>query len=206
MKKTFSKVAGIAMVFVAGLFLFSAYNIIFAAVPQTPAPAGVVTPSQTIKASSADTAVIRFQITGDNADNTVTQVVVSIESTAGPTVTGDFTNLKVYKSADNALGAGDTVVGTQTTVNVGATTTITVTDTIGAAASWYIVTASTSAGAVNGHAFKAAMAANAITTGGTGGAAIGSVLLAAAVQALTVDTTAPTVNANMTGPANNSTG
>lgn len=180
-------------------------NLVLAAVSETTAPAGMVTSGQTVKASSTDTPVIRFRITGDNADNTVTQVAVTIESTAGPTVAGDFTNLKVWKSADNAFG-GDTAVGTQTTVNVGSTTNITVTDTIGNAASWYIVTASTSSSAVSGHAFKTTMGANAITTGGTGGATIGSALAAGAVQALTIDTTAPTINSNATGPANNSTG
>ncbi|TSC78088.1 MAG: hypothetical protein G01um101424_222 [Parcubacteria group bacterium Gr01-1014_24] len=204
----FSPVAILTAIFAVFILLsVVVYTVVYAAVSETTAPAGVVTPSQTIKASSTDTPLIRFQLTGNNADNTITQVVVSIESTAGPTVTGDFTNLKVFKSADNILDGGDTVKGTQTTVNVGSTTTITVTgETIGAAASWYIVTASTAAGAVNGHAFKATMAANAITAGGTGGAALGTALLAAAVQALTIDTVVPTVSASCTGPANLSTG
>lgn len=205
LRAKFFQVAVLAVVIIVSTFLFYVY-IARAAVTETTAPAGVVTPGQTIKASSADTPVIRFRITGDNADNTVTQVAVTVESTAGPTVAGDFVNLKVFKSTDNVLDGGDTVKGTQTSINIGTATNISVTDTLGAAASWYIVTVSTASGATNGHAFKVTMAANGVTTGGTGAAAIGSALLAAAVQALTIDTVAPTINTSVTGPANNATG
>jgi len=183
-------------------------DITRAAVSQTTAPAGMVVTSQTIKASSGETPVIKFQVTGTNADNTITQVAVTVESTAGPTVSGDFASLKVWKSADNIFDGGDTPVGTQTTVNVGSATNITVSESpLGAAASWYIVTVATSAGAGDAHAFKVTMAANtAVTVGGDGAGAITSSALAAgSIQALTIDTVAPALNAGMSGPQTGST-
>ncbi len=189
----------------AGFFI---PEITRAAVSQTTAPAGMAVMGQTIKASSVETPVIKFQLTGNSADNTVTQVTVTVESTAGPTVSGDFASLKVFKSADGIFDGGDTLVGTQTTVNVGSATNITVVEPpLGAAASWYIVTAATSAGAGNAHAFKVTMAANtAVTVGGAGAGLITSSALAAgSVQALTTDTVAPTLNVSMTGPATGST-
>src|SRR3989338_3226288 len=186
----------------AGLFV---PGVALAAVSETTAPAGTVVASQTIKASSADTPVIKFQITGNNANNTVTQVAVVLTDVTSAATT-DITNFKVFKSANNVFDCGDTLVGTQTTIAaVGPATNIAVTDTIGAAASWYFVTISTSATAVNNHAFQVTMAVNAITTGGTGAAAIGTALDPAPDTALTIDTVAPTLNVNTTGPATGST-
>ncbi len=179
-------------------------SIVHAAVTEAVATTSTVMPNQTIKASSTDTPVIKFRLTGDNADNTVTQVSVKPVSTAGPAVAADILNFKVWKSADSALDGGDTLVGTQTTIaTMGSATNITVTDTIGATSSFYIVTVATSSALVSGHAFRVDMAANAITAGGTGGAAIGSALTA--TNSLTGDTVAPTFNSNQSGPQNNST-
>lgn len=206
--KIFFKFAKLTAIFAVSVFLFSFYNNVYAAVSETTAPAGMTITNQTIKGNSADTPVARFRLTGNNVDNTLTQVTVSVSSTAGPTVSGDFTNVKVWKSSDNLFDGGDTAVGTQTTVNVGTDTNISVTDTIGNAASWYIVTVKTVASPTNGHAFKVAMPANAVVSGGTGGQnpMTTTALAAGAVQALTIDTVAPTVNTSTTGPANNSTG
>ena len=196
-------ITGLAILAVL-IWVSSSLPVARAAVTEATAPASMVVTGQTIKASSSNTPVIRFRLTGDNANNTVTQVAVTIAdaAAAGGTITaGDLASLKVFKSADNAFG-GDTEVGSQTTVAIGSATNIAVTDTLGANSSWYIVTVATSAGATSNRAFKATMAVNAITVGGDGAGTLGTALAAGAVQALTIDTTAPTVNNSATFPTN----
>ena len=103
---------------------------------------------------------------GTNAGGTGIRVIISDLSVPTGLVSGDFTELRVYRSTDNSFDGGDVLLGSETTVNIGAATLIDVTiifpngdpnraiPETPAASIFFIVTAVISGSATGGHAFR----------------------------------------------------
>ena len=137
--------------------------------------------------------VVEFGITQDAAE-TLSSVAVTVvaESTA---VSGDFASLKVYKEDGTTTGfqsGEDTLVGTQTTVNVGSATTIsTGTTAIGGTETTFYVVATLAASPTDTNAFSVDVAADGVATSANSPTV--TVLDGSATAIATIDTTAPTV-------------
>ena len=209
-------VLGIAIVIGYALYVYAAVSSNVAA--------SLATQNQTIKASSAPLAILGLNIAGDQ---TLASTTIGFIFSASGTTT-DLANLGVAISSGVAIYRDDKVAGTPGSYDatddviplsatstwvasgVNATTTLTFAtaeavppnDTGGNAGNDYFIVIQGSATAVNGHAFLAQMIPSNI--GWTGAPPAGPT--AVQTSTITVDTVAPTFNANCTGPANNSTG
>ena len=128
--------------------------------------------------------VVSFAISQD-AGETLTSVIVTVTSEAGPAVAADFANLRVYKEDGTTAGfqiGEDTAIGVaQAAINIGAATTINAgADAIGAGpgGTIYYVVATLSNSPGNGNQFSVDVATGA-------GAAV--VLSAGAVSLTVLD-------------------
>ena len=167
-----------------------------AAVVETTAATELITAGQKIKASSNYVALFGFGLTQDVAE-TLESVALQINQTAGTVISSDIAGLYVFAdngATDDQLDGTDTLVGTQTTVNVGAPTTV---STAGAAISSpitgnynFIVAVRTSATISNGDGFNASVPAGLATYLLSAGNVNATVMIPA--NALIADTVVPT--------------
>ena len=205
--------------------VFSIASVVFATVDSNVA-ASLTTQNQTIKASSSPVAIIGLNLAGDQ---TLASTTIGFIFSASGTTT-DLAALGAATSSGIALYRDDPDAGTSGSFDAAddvvplasapawvsdaggthATTTLTfaeaeavpANDTGDNSGNDYFVVIQTDDTAVNGHAFLAQMIPTNI--GWTGAQPAGPT--AVQTNAVTIDTVAPTVNANMTGPANGSTG
>ena len=120
---------GLIFVFLAvtSLLFFSSQTA-QAAVTEATAATELLTASQKIKLSSSYTSLFGFSLT-QTANETLSSLTLQLLGTVTPT--SDITGLRVYAdnsntgANDDAIDAGDTICGTNTSVNVGSPTTIT---------------------------------------------------------------------------------
>lgn len=107
---------------IIGGLLFTA-STAFAAISIGTAPTSLVTSATTVAASS-EKAVFEFALTANDSE-TLTSVGVTVTSSTA--VAGDFTEVSVYRDdGDGSYDSGDTEAGSNSTVNIGSTTTISV--------------------------------------------------------------------------------
>lgn len=113
-----------------------------------------------------DTAGNPVAVLGTNAAGT--GIYLNIDDLSTPTglVSGDFTDLRIYRSTDNVFDGGDLLLGNSGAVNVGGSTLVDATVVFGpgsanldipetpAAPVFFLITARISATAVTGHAFR----------------------------------------------------
>ena len=104
--------------------------------------------------------------------NGINLTVSDLSSTTG--ITSSALELRMYRSTDETFDSGDTQIGTQSTVNLGSTTTISPSASENPVDhTFYIVTAFINSTANDGNAFKLGFAQNGVTTSATSeGAAI----------------------------------
>lgn len=108
------------------LFIFS--QTAQAAVTEATPATELITSGQKIKLSSSYTPLFGFSLT-QSASETLSSVTLQLLGTVTPT--SDIAGLRVYAddsktgANDDVIDAGDTICGTNTTVNVGSPTTIT---------------------------------------------------------------------------------
>ena len=166
-----------------------------AAVVETTAATELITAGQKIKASSNYVALFGFGLTQDVAE-TLESVALQINQTAGTVISSDFSGLYVFAdngATDDELDGTDTLVGTETTVNVGVPTTV---STAGAIISPvtgdynFIVAVRTSASISNGDGFNASVPAGLATYLLSAGNVNATVMIPA--NALIADTVVPT--------------
>ena len=142
-------------------------------------------------ASGGEVQVFSIGIDGDGLAS-VNNVAVTISDLSAATglVAADFTELRLYRSADAVLG-GDTQIGTQATVTIGTPTTVSATTPDvppNATESFYLISAVISS--TVGHAFKVGFAAGGVTTSA---GALGTAVAAADANKLTIGPAAPTL-------------
>ena len=219
---SFSEALVLVLVGASSVLVLMGYAGIAHATIGTNAASSLSTFGQTIRASSTPVAVIGLNLVSDSEKFASTSI--AIIGSAGFT-TADFASLSTATSSGIALyrdnksvgttgsfDAADVVVPLSSAAWTGATTTLSLTgngevvpvDNTGAnAGSDYFIVLQTSGTAVNGHAFTANIYPGSIQwSASTPGGSPTTVT----TNSITVDTVAPTLNANMTGPANNSTG
>ncbi len=186
----------------------------------------LTTSNQTIKASSAATAVFGLNLAGDQTLASTT--VGFIFSASGTTTdiaslgTATSSGIAIYRddkatgtvgsfdAADDVVPLASAPVWLSSANGLNATTTLLFTaadavpanDTAGNAGNDYFVVIQSASSAVNAHAFLAQMIPTNI--GWTGVQPAGPT--AVSTNTITVDTVAPTLDVSTTGPANNSTG
>ncbi len=104
--------------------------------------------------------------------NGISVTLSDLSSTTG--ITSSDLELRMYRSTDETFDSGDTQIGTQSTVNLGSTTTISPSTSENPVDhSFYVVTAFINSSANDGNAFKLGFAQNGVTTSAGGeGAAI----------------------------------
>ncbi|MGA1195038.1 MAG: cohesin domain-containing protein [Candidatus Latescibacterota bacterium] len=125
----------------------------------------------------AEVQIFRYGLVGDGVAglNGVTLTLSDLSTSTGMSST-DVDSLKLYHSTDVTLDSGDTLIGSQTTVNVGSATTISTTSTdipTSGTTRYYLVSAKLSASAVGDHAFKVGFASGGVSTNaGTSGTAV----------------------------------
>ena len=113
--------------------------------------------------------VLTIGITGDGIASVISATVtLSDLTTATGLATSDFDKLKLYKSTDATFNfTTDTLIGEQTTINIGSPTTITATTPDvppNSVQTYYIVVAAPSGNAIPEHAFKSDFAAGGLST------------------------------------------
>ncbi len=205
----FSKVAILTGIVLIGIFLFYAY---IARATVTPTVTSLITQASTVKATSNPTAAIKVVIAVDAGETLTSLRVVATDSAStsfapamdlAALATDATSGIAIYNDAGSVSGSFDATDAVVTLSSASAfssgSTTLTLASA-GAAGTYYIVFRTASA-AVGGHSFVLTLPANGIDM-----SAADPTITAVSTSAITVDTTAPTVNANMTGPANNSTG
>ncbi len=158
--------------------------------------------------SAAVFAVVKFGLKDADAvsDDTLDSVAVTVIAGSPAITAADFASLSVYKdNGDGIFSAGtDTLLGTQTTVNVGSATTITTgTNALSgsASATTYFVVGTLAASPTEGRKFKMDVATNGITVTGS---AITTTALTGTTSHV-VDNTAPVLNTASTFPKNGDT-
>src|SRR4051794_27768366 len=113
---------------IAALTMLASSSVAFAAVTVTTQPLSLVTSPATALPSSSPQALFKF-VLGTDASDTLSSVALTINTNGTAVTTGsDLANVAVYRDA-NANGTfesgTDTLVASQTSVNVGSATTIT---------------------------------------------------------------------------------
>jgi len=190
-----------SFVLVATVLWSSALSALLFALPAKAAvtvatqPTEMISPGQTVKASSSDIPIIKFALT-QSASETLSSVTVTIVD-AGSTgvLSADIASLKVFKdNGDGVFGSGDLEAGSQTTVGIGTPTTITtsVNNAIGTSPTMFFVTIATSASwsdASPADAIAVSMAQDGIVTSANSP----NVTPLVGANALVADTTSPTV-------------
>ncbi|MEK7132892.1 MAG: Ig-like domain-containing protein, partial [Patescibacteria group bacterium] len=213
-----------AAILFAAIFLSAFLIVNKADATITPAVAASLTSfNQTIKASSVPTAVIGLNLVSDSekfastsvaflgsagfATTTDLAAVATSSASSGIAlfrdnkstgVFGQFDPDDVFVPLQSAIWNGAT-----TTLSLFANETVPINDLVNNLGNDYFIVIQTSAGAVNDHAFTVNMYPGSIqwsaSTPTNNPAAVST-------NTVTIDTVAPTLNAGMTGPANNSTG
>ena len=207
---------------IALALIFSISGVVFATVDSNVA-ASLTTFNQTIKASSSPVAIIGLNLAGDQtlASTTIGLIFSASGTTTDLAALGAATSsgIAIYRDdtggTQGSFDSGDDVVPlaaapTWVVSGTNATTTLTfsseevvpVNDTGDNSGNDYFIVIQSDDTAVNGHALLAQMIPTNI--GWTGVQPAGPT--AVSTNTVTVDTVAPTVNTNMTGPANGSTG
>ena len=156
--------------------------------------------SNTGTSAGQEVQLLSIGLTGD-AVATLSDVSVVLSDLSAPTglVSGDISELRLYRSADASLG-GDTQIGSQGTVTVGGPTRISVTATEfppNGTEQFYIVSAVIAGGATLGHAFKVGFSKGGVNTTFTG---VGSKVTASDANKVTfLSLSETTVAAGLTG-------
>ncbi len=206
-------------IFATGIFLFMFMNFARAAIG-TNTTAGLVTQSQTIKASSLPTAVIGLNLAA--APETLSSILLSINPTAGFATSTDLASLGVATSSGIALyrdvkgsgvpgifDAGDFVVplsvpptwtGATTTLTMATAEVVPANDTGGNLGNDYFIVIQTGASAVNAHAVSFSIYPGEVRYSGSTPANTPTALT---TNVIALDTLAPTVSS--TGPTNGAT-
>ncbi|MBI5003560.1 Ig-like domain-containing protein [Candidatus Kaiserbacteria bacterium] len=184
--------------------------------------ASLTTQNQTIKASSTPVAIISLNLAGDQ---TLASTSIAFTGSGGFSTTTDLailanatsSGVAVYRDikgsgTPGSFDAGDVVVpllmastswnGSTTTLTFATPEIVPANDTGGNAGADYFIVIQTTAGATNSHAFTASIYPG--SNGWTGAQPAGP--SAITTNTVTIDTVAPTLNVNMTGPQNGSTG
>lgn len=127
--------------------------------------------------SGGEVQIFGIGVTGNNS-TTVSAVSLTIDAPSSGTIeAADFASLKFYKSSSSVLDGSATLLGTQTTVNIGTSTTITAssadTPPLGSE-TFYLASAVVSS--TPGNSFTVAFPASGLTTsiGGLGSSFVGS--------------------------------
>ncbi|KKS23568.1 MAG: hypothetical protein UU82_C0026G0001, partial [Candidatus Nomurabacteria bacterium GW2011_GWC2_41_8] len=122
-KNTLFYFFGAPFLIVAGLLMFapSAQAAVISMQPTEMISAG-----QKAKASSSNIPIIEFAISATNGIDSISSVTVTIvDAGATGVASGNLANIKIFKDeGDGLFGAGDVEAGSQSTVNIGAPTTI----------------------------------------------------------------------------------
>lgn len=213
-----------AAVLLAAIFLSASLVGVARATVSSNVAASLSTFGQTIKASSTPTAIIGLNLAGDQ---TLASTTIGFVFSASGTTT-DIANLGIATSSGIAVYRDDATAGVQGSFDAAddvvplsaipvwqsfgtnATTTLTFAnaevvpadDTGNNSGNDYFIVLQTTGSAVNTHAFLAQV--NPTNIGWTGVPPAGPTTVQ--TNAITIDTVAPTLNVNTTGPANNSTG
>jgi len=126
-------------------------------------------------APGSEVTALTLGVTGDGVEFAQSlALTLSDLSAATGLLASDFSALKVYMSSDSLYDASDSLMATNTTVNVGSSTTLSYThiapkDSL----RYYIVRVATASAATAGHAFRVGFAAGGLTsTMGTLGSAV----------------------------------
>ncbi|MBM3260910.1 hypothetical protein FJY93_00660 [Candidatus Kaiserbacteria bacterium] len=203
---------------ILSVFLFTGLHIASAAITSNTAADLTIT-GQTIKASSTPLAVIGLNV-AVNAGEKLASTSIMIAGSNGFAVATDLAPLGTATSSGIALyrdtngngrfdAAADTVVPLASApVFTGATTTLSLTGAgetpiSNAGGNNYFLVVQTAGAAVNGHAFTVSIYPGNIQYSSATPAGSPTALT---TNTITVDTTAPALNAGMTGPMNGSTG
>ena len=123
--------------------------------------------------------IFAIGLTGDGV-STVSSISLTLSDLSGATglVTGDFSELRLYRSTDVILDGGDTQIGAQVSVNVGSATVVNATTPdvpANGTEIFYIISAVLSTGANPGHAFRVAFNTGGVSTSlGTRGTSFGA--------------------------------
>ncbi len=215
---------GFVLATALGAAIIIGYALYVHAAVSSNVAASLTTQNQTIKASSSPLAILGLNLAGDQ---TLASTTVGFIFSASGTTT-DLASLGTATSSGVAIYRDDKLAGSYGSFDaaddvvplvsapvwlsngLNATTTllfatadvVPANDAGGNAGNDYFVVIQSSLDAVHGHAFLAQMIPSNI--GWTGALPAGPT--AVQTSTITVDTTAPTFNANCTGPANNSTG
>lgn len=179
----------------AGLLLLASPAL--AAVTVGTQPTSLVTSPTTIGATSAPVGLFSFALTGDAAE-TLSSVTVTLNAASGSTVSGsDLASLSLYKdaNANNTFDPStDTLVASQTAINVGAATTITATtnNALAGGATFFVAlsTGASWSGVAPADSLTATIAANGIVTSAN----------SPTITAATTNTITATAPADTTGP------
>ena len=144
-------------------------------ITETTAAAGLSGTASIVTGSEAR--IFGIGLTGDGvASVNSVSLTISDLSTPSGLASGDFTELRLYRSTDATLDGGDTQIESQTSINIGSSTSIsaTVADVpANGVETFYLVSAVIASGATGSHAFKVGFAANGVgTTAGPKGSAV----------------------------------
>ncbi|MCC7265003.1 MAG: VCBS repeat-containing protein, partial [Candidatus Latescibacteria bacterium] len=127
-------------------------------------------------APGGEVLLFRIGLTGNGA-TALQSVGLTLSDLGTPTglVAADFSELRLYRSLDAALGTGDTQIGSQASIAIGTPTLVTPTSAEvppDGALRYYLVSAVMRGNAVDRHAFRVGFAAGGVTTsiGGMGSA------------------------------------
>lgn len=140
----------------------------------------------TVVDAGSEAQILTAGITGDGTSHLHwVELTISDLSSATGIAAGDFSQLRLYKSTDATLDAGDTQIGSQSTVNIGSVTRIDASSpqSLAASEAFFIVAAVMNSGATSGRSFKVGAAAGAFQTSITG---IGSAVAASDANKVTV--------------------
>src|SRR3989338_4291981 len=196
-KNTLFYFFGAPFLIVAGLLMFapSAQAAVISMQPTEMISAG-----QKAKASSSNIPIIEFAISATNGIDSISSVTVTIvDAGATGVASGNLANIKIFKDeGDGLFGAGDVEAGSQSTVNIGAPTTIgSLTNPVNLFGespanppSLYFITVATSAtwsDATTADAIAVSMAADGVVSSGS--SPVFTSLTG--VNSLTADTTVP---------------
>lgn len=188
--KKMSKLAALSLISVLVLALAPMAS---ATVGVTVGPTSLVPDPILVKGSSSAVPLFSFTI-GQDAGETLSSVAVLVMQNGTTTVSGaDLAKIEVFKDdGDGSFDAGDTVQGTQSTVNLSPTTTIVPTGGAPLASGVFFVTLSTSAswsGSAPADSIKVTFPADSITSS-AGVVSNGS----ATTNSITADTTGPVLD------------
>lgn len=159
-----------------------------ASVTVSAAPVSLVADPMLIQASSQPAGLFKLGLSA-SAGETLTSVAVRVNGTAGLVSNSDFASVALYKDDGSGAfsAASDTLVATQTNVNVATSTIVTVPTSTPATGTFFLAIR-TSSSASTGDAFTVTLPADAVVASANSPA-----LTAVTTAVVTVDATVPTL-------------